>query len=132
MATTTRTKHWEVTSLTLTFDRTFPFAVEGHNHFTGETFSWRVPNLDGEEYDLSARQVAATVEISKFDRATRDRAREWLNGRLSAAADEAEDCGEDWADLSDAEFAEELLSVCQELAAIDEVNDRADRLAGAL
>lgn len=49
-------KGWLVLFLTEHPGDHYRFGVSGFNHYNGQTFSWRVPNLDG-AFDLSLVEV---------------------------------------------------------------------------
>lgn len=54
MSTETLIKAWRVEVLERTKIAGFPFYVAGFNLYTGNRFSWLVPDLNDERYDLSA------------------------------------------------------------------------------
>lgn len=50
-------KLWKVTAVSRTGDAWYRFRVEGYNLETGVVFSWSVPSLDDDRYDLSDVEV---------------------------------------------------------------------------
>jgi len=47
-------KHWIIKKMTIrSKNKKYPYLVEGINlHCKGETFNWKLPNLNNKEYDF--------------------------------------------------------------------------------